>query len=65
MLTMAVGPSDDVDPDDAMRQAIAQCRVQMGDRPPLAGILFAAFEAFDPSMVAAVRAAFPGMGRLP
>ena len=60
MLTMAVGHSDDVDPADAIAAVIEQCRAQLGHRSPQAGILFAAFEAFDPSMVAAVSEAFPG-----
>ena len=60
MLTMAVGHSDDVDPADAIAGTIDQCRAQLGDRTPQAGLLFAAFEAFDPAMVAAVSAAFPG-----
>lgn len=61
MLTMAVGSSDDVDPGDAIATAIEQCRAALLGRPPQAGILFAAFDTFDPSIVAAVRSAFPGI----
>ncbi|TMB56030.1 MAG: hypothetical protein E6J47_05840 [Chloroflexi bacterium] len=61
MFTMAVGNSDDVDPMEAIATVIAQCRVSLGDLKPQAGILFAAFDAFDPAIVAAVREAFPGV----
>ena len=61
MLTMAVGHSDDVDPGEAVAIAIQQCRATLGDRQPQAGILFSTVDGFDPSLVAAVRAAFPGV----
>lgn len=61
MLTMAVGQSDDVDPAVAVREAIAQCRAQLGDRTPVAGLLFASFDTFDPVIAEAVRAEFPGI----
>src|SRR5262245_26696298 len=57
---MAVGHSDELDPDDAIRSVIAQCRVALGDAEPQAAILFSAFELFQPSMIAAVHDAFPG-----
>lgn len=60
MLRMAVGHSDDVDVADAIAIAIDQCRDQLDGLAPQAGILVAAFDAFDPSLVEAVRAAFPG-----
>ncbi|MFN2544816.1 MAG: FIST signal transduction protein [Actinomycetota bacterium] len=59
---MAVGHSDDVDPDDAVAAAIDECRAALGDLTPQAGILFSAFESFHPDVVAAVRKAFPGVG---
>jgi hypothetical protein len=61
MLTMAVGHSDDVDPTDAIATAIEQCRGALGGLRPQAGILFSAFDSFDPVIVAAVREAFPGV----
>jgi hypothetical protein len=58
---MAVGHSDDVDPDVAVADAIAECRRSLGDRRPDAGLLFLTADAFDPALVGAVREAFPGM----
>jgi hypothetical protein len=59
MLTMAVGQGDDVDPLDAIATAIEGCRASLGGQAPQAGILFSAFDSFDPSILAAVAAAFP------
>ena len=59
MFTMAVGQGDDVDPSDAIATAIDQCRATLGGHAPQAGILFSAFDSFDPSILAAVAAAFP------
>lgn len=61
MLTMAVGHSDDVDPMDAIASAIEQCRATLGGLTPKAGILFSAFDSFDPAIMAAVGEAFPGV----
>src|SRR4051794_40594622 len=61
MLTMAVGQSDDVDPARAIAEVIDQCRPQLKDRTPRAGILFCAIDSFDPSIITAVRTAFPGV----
>jgi hypothetical protein len=61
VLTMAVGHSDDVDPMDAIAVVIDQCRAALGGLSPQAGILFAAFDSFDPSVLAAVTEAFPGV----
>ncbi|MGZ3631917.1 MAG: FIST signal transduction protein [Candidatus Limnocylindrales bacterium] len=58
---MAVGSSDDVDPMDAIATAIEQCRIALGGLIPQAGILISAYESFDTTLVAAVRAAFPGV----
>ena len=60
MLRMAVGHSDDVDAADAIAIAIDQCRDQLDGLAPQAGFLVAAFDSFDPSLVATVRDAFPG-----
>ncbi|HEY7131441.1 MAG TPA: FIST N-terminal domain-containing protein [Candidatus Limnocylindrales bacterium] len=59
MLTMAVGHSDDVDAADAIAAAIAECRAGLGDARPQAGLLVSSFEAFDPSILGTVKAAFP------
>lgn len=61
MFTMAVGQSDDVDPQAAVAHAIEQCRAQLGDKQPQSGILFCAIDAFDATLVEAVRGAFPGV----
>ena len=61
MLTMAVGHSDDVDSTDAIAAVIEQCRASLGGLRPQAGILYAAFDSFDPLIVTAVRDAFPGV----
>jgi hypothetical protein len=61
VLKMAVGHSDDPDAADAMAVVIEQCRAALGDMKPQAGILFAAFDSFDRSVVDAVLEAFPGV----
>ena len=61
MLTMAVGQSDDVEPAAAIAEAIDQCQATLQGRQPQAGILFIAFDSFDPTLVQAVRSAFPGI----
>jgi len=61
MLRMAVGQSDDVDGVAAVREAIEQCREQLGGDEPRAGLLFATFDSFDPALVREVREAFPGI----
>jgi hypothetical protein len=61
MLTMVVGQSDDVDPAAAVAVAIEQCRAQLGDKSPQAGILFSALDVFDASLPATIRAAFPSI----
>jgi hypothetical protein len=58
---MAVGHSDDLDPTEAVATAIDECRRALAGRRPRAGILFSAFDSFDPAIVAAVREAFPGV----
>src|SRR4051794_40981793 len=59
MFLMAVGQGDDVDPADAIATVIDQCRTALAGREPQAGILFSAFDSFDPSILAAVAEAFP------
>jgi hypothetical protein len=58
---MAVGHSDDVDPVDAIAVVIDQCRAGLHGLQPQAGILFAAWDSFDQSVVDAVLEAFPGV----
>ena len=57
---MAVGHSDDVDAGDAIAAAIEACRVGLAGLTPQAAILIAAYETFEPAMLAAVNDAFPG-----
>jgi hypothetical protein len=59
VLRMAVGHSDDVDLADAIAVVIEQCRAALGGLSPQAGILFAAYDSFDGSVVDAVLEAFP------
>ena len=59
MFRMAVGQSDEVEPADAIAAAIDACRAELGDLRPQAGILFSAFDSFDPSVATALREAFP------
>src|SRR5260221_6580687 len=61
VLKMAVGHSDDVDLADAIAAVIAQCRAALDGLSPQAGILFAAYDSFDRSVVDAVLEAFPGV----
>lgn len=60
MLKMAIGHSDDVDASDAIAAAIEECRAGLDGMTPQAAILIVAYEAFEPSMLAAVNEAFPG-----
>lgn len=57
---MSVGHSDDVDASDAIAAAIEECRAGLDGLIPQAAILIAAYETFEPSMLAAVNDAFPG-----
>jgi hypothetical protein len=61
MLKMAVGHSDDVDPNAAVIAVIDQCRRSLEGLRPRAGLLFCTVEAFDPSMLKIVGDEFPGM----
>jgi hypothetical protein len=60
MFTMAVGQSDEVEPADAIAAAITECQAALGGLRPQAGILFSAFDSFDPSVATALCTAFPG-----
>jgi hypothetical protein len=61
LLKMAVGHSDDVDSADAIAAVLEQCRAGLDGLSPQAGILFAAWDSFDRSIIEAVREAFPGV----
>ncbi len=61
MFTMAVGHSDDIDPDDAARAILDQCRVTLGDVPPTAAVLFSAYGSEVEPVLRAVHTAFPGI----
>ena len=61
MLTMAVGHSDDVDPRRAVAEAIEACRSGLNGAQAKGGLLFAAFDSFDPAALRDVREAFPGI----
>ena len=63
MLTMAVGQSDEVAPSGCDRRRHRGVPDRARRPAPQAGILFSAFDSFDPSIVAAVRDAFPGVTR--
>jgi hypothetical protein len=58
---MAVGNSDDVDPLDAIGAAIEECRAGLNGIEPQAGILFAAWDSFEPAVIREVLEAFPGI----
>jgi len=61
MFTMAVGQSDDVDAVAAVAAAIEQCRAQLNGLQPQAGLLFVAYDSYEPSLVGRVRDAFGGI----
>lgn len=61
MFKMAVGHSDDVEPATAIAAVVAQCRQALAGARPSAGLLFASFESFEPTLPAALREAFPGI----
>lgn len=59
MFRMAVGHSDDIDPDDAAQAILDQCRGTLGDVTPKAALLFSAYESEIEPVLRAVRKAFP------
>ena len=61
MFRMAVGHSDDIDPEDAAQAIVAQCRQGLGGVAPTAGILFSAYDLEAEPALRAITAAFPGI----
>jgi hypothetical protein len=59
MFRMAVGHSDDVDPETAADEAIDQCERALGGVSPTAGLLFAAFDIDPEEVLARVRRRLP------
>ncbi|MEO8477206.1 MAG: FIST N-terminal domain-containing protein [Actinomycetota bacterium] len=59
MFKMAVGHSDDIDPEDAARAIIEQCQEALGGVTPTAAVLFSAFDSEVEPVLRAVREAFP------
>ena len=64
MFRMAVGHSDDIDPDDAATAIIEQCRDGLDGAEPTAAILFSAHELEVEPALRAVTTAFPGIERV-
>ncbi|MEO8572200.1 MAG: FIST N-terminal domain-containing protein [Chloroflexota bacterium] len=58
---MAVGRGDELDPEEAIASAIDGCRSSLAGQTPQAGMLFSAFDSFDPIILDRVREAFPGV----
>lgn len=58
MLQVAVGHSEDVDAEDAVREVISQCEETLGTRRPQAGLLFAAVDMDYAEILQAIRDAY-------
>ncbi len=58
---MAVGHSDDIDPVEAAREIIRQCRDGLAGERPRAGLLFSTYDTELAPLVAAIRTEFPDM----
>tara|TARA_B100000609_G_scaffold199473_2_gene203220 strand:- start:4474 stop:5631 length:1158 start_codon:yes stop_codon:yes gene_type:complete len=61
MLRAVVGHSEDPDESEAVREIVAQCREQLGEHKPSAGILFAAIEMEHQVVLNGLLEAFPGI----
>jgi hypothetical protein len=59
MFRMAVGHSDDIDPDAALEAVFAGCDAALAGATPKAGLLLAAWEADHQALLAAVRRRYP------
>jgi len=44
MFFAVIGHSEDIDADGALEDLIEQCKAELGDRPPQAGMMFAGHE---------------------
>ncbi|HXJ62410.1 MAG TPA: FIST N-terminal domain-containing protein [Actinomycetota bacterium] len=56
---MAVGHSDDIDPDAAVDEVVRQCESALDGATPRAGLLFCSYESDAEPYLRAVRAAYP------
>lgn len=61
MFRAALGRGESLDGVEAARLAAHRCRANLGDAPPLAGILFASAAFRHSAMLAEIRAAFPNV----
>ncbi len=61
MFRMAVGHSDDIDPEAALETVFGECDAALAGVAPRAGLLFAAWEADHGELVGAVRRRYPGI----
>jgi hypothetical protein len=59
MFRMAVGHSDDVDPETAAATIVAQCEQALSGAEPKAGLLFCTFDTDQRAVLAGVRKGFP------
>jgi hypothetical protein len=59
MFTMAVGHSDDIDPDAAVEAVAEECSAALGDVEPRAGLLFCTFDTDAAAVLAGVRGRYP------
>lgn len=58
---MAVGHSDELDPIDAVRSALDQCRITLAGDVPKAGLLFSTYLPNPDAMVGTIRASYPDL----
>ena len=61
MLKIAVGHSEDVDTLIAVETVLEQCRRQLGNLVPQAGIVFAGIEYEHWKILTEIRARYPGL----
>jgi hypothetical protein len=59
MFRMAVGHSDDVDPESAAETIVAQCKQALNGMEPKAGLLFCTFDTDHQAVLGGVRKGFP------
>src|SRR4029450_9002372 len=59
MFRMAVGHSDDIDPDVAVEAVVAQCNRALAGERPRAGLLFLNYDTDPAPLIAGVRKAYP------
>lgn len=62
MLRVGLGHAEGIDFDSVMDRVISDCRTQMGEQIPGAGIVFAGPHLEHARMLAAINEAFPGIG---